>query len=103
MKKRIFIFSLIFLILLLKIGYAETIVGKTQVEKPFSSNQRAICRDAKGYIHVVWLYNDTAIRYARSKDNGLTWEKFYLSSNLEEKSTPHISCDGNNITVFYLS
>ena len=84
-----------------------SVIGSTTVGDPFYSNQRVICRDEKNYIHVVWKYSYSKIYYARSTDNGKTWQinqSFYgASSTLDSwKKWPSISCDGNNITVAYV-
>ncbi len=81
-------------------GFNSTIISTTTTI-PFYPNQRAICRDSNGNIHVVWLYNSTSIYYAKSSD-GNTWQvntSFYKSTST--LYTPHISCDGNNITVAF--
>jgi len=84
-----------------------SVIGSTTMKDPFYPNQRVICRDEKNYIHVVWRYNSSHIYYARSTDNGKTWQinqSFYgASSTLDSwKKWPSISCDGNNITVAYV-
>ncbi|MEM5778564.1 MAG: hypothetical protein QXK49_02975, partial [Candidatus Aenigmatarchaeota archaeon] len=69
---------------------------------PFYPYQRAICRDGQNYIHVVWLYNSTAVKYARSTDNGNSWQiTTWGNETASALNYPHISCDGNNITVVY--
>jgi predicted cupin superfamily sugar epimerase len=84
---------------------ALSVIGTTTTT-PFYPNQRAICKDASGNLHVVWRYNSTAIYYARSSDGGNTWSvntSFYgaTSTATSTKYYPSISCDGNNITVVY--
>ncbi len=104
-----FIIILLFLttfFLFLNFARAQSIIGTT-ITTPFYPNQRAICRDGKNYIHVVWLYSVNTINYARSTDDGETWQvntSFYgaTSTPTSSKKTPHISCDGNNITVAYI-
>ncbi|MEM7819075.1 MAG: sialidase family protein [Candidatus Aenigmatarchaeota archaeon] len=69
---------------------------------PFYPNQRAICRDGKNYIHVVWKYDENTISYARSIDNGKTWVvNRTIVNSTGSKGLPSISCDGNNITIGY--
>ncbi|MEM3609603.1 MAG: hypothetical protein QW076_01685, partial [Candidatus Anstonellales archaeon] len=69
---------------------------------PFYPYQRAICRDGQNYIHIVWLYNSTAVKYARSTDNGNSWQiTTWGNETASALNYPHISCDGNNITVVY--
>jgi hypothetical protein len=69
---------------------------------PFYPNQRTICRDAYHYIHVVWRYDTSTIRYAKSTDNAFTWNVSVLDTypgyGLDR---PSISCDGTNITIAY--
>jgi len=89
------------------LGLGSTIIGSTYNATPFYSCQRAICRDSSNYIHIVWGYNTTQINYARSTDNGATFTvntTFYgsISTATSVKSTPSISCNGNNITVAYV-
>ncbi|MEM5790626.1 MAG: sialidase family protein [Candidatus Aenigmatarchaeota archaeon] len=102
MKKILILLFSIFLIFCLKPVNALTSVGNTFVEMPFSPNQRAICRDGKNHIHVVWLYNSTTIKYAKSMDNGNSWQ---ITTWQNETANPlnysHISCDGNNVIVVY--
>ncbi|MFH7882285.1 MAG: hypothetical protein QW140_01015, partial [Candidatus Aenigmatarchaeota archaeon] len=103
MKKILILLFSIFLIFCLKPVNALTSVGNTFVEMPFSPNQRAICRDDAQNIHVVWLYNSTTVRYARSSDEGNSFDNFKdfnYPSNLE-KGTPHISCEGKRIIVVF--
>ena len=107
MERKIKILILIFLpfLLILPIAKSESVVGETTTI-PFYPNQRAICKDSSGNLHVVWLYNYTAIYYAKSSDGGISWNvntSFYggTSSPTSTKATPSISCDGNNITIAY--
>jgi len=86
--------------LLAKFGENSTIIG-TGTVIPFYPNQRAICRDGNNNIHSAWLYNSTAIVYANSTNNGVNWITTFLNSSTATKGTPHTSCDGNNITIFY--
>jgi hypothetical protein len=86
----------------MKFGFDSTIVSTTTTT-PFNPNQRAICRDGKNYIHVVWLYNSTVIKYARSTDNGASFSVIDLNTSSDMKTTPHISCNGNYISVGYSS
>jgi hypothetical protein len=88
-----------------KFGFDSTVIS-TGTTVPWYTNERSICKDGKGYLHVVWLYNSTSIYYARSTDGGSTWsinKTFYgaTSTATSTKYTPVISCDGNNITVAY--
>ncbi|MEM5778122.1 MAG: NEW3 domain-containing protein [Candidatus Aenigmatarchaeota archaeon] len=84
-----------------KFGFNSTIISTTTTV-PFYPNQRAICRDGKNFIHVVWLYNSTAVKYARSIDNGNSWQiTTWGNETASALNYPHISCDGNNITVVY--
>ncbi len=95
----IFLFSLTFL-LFLNSTRAQSIIGETY-EIPFSPNQRAICRDAQGIIHVVWRKNSATISYANSSD-GINWLVSDTKVNSTgSKGTPSISCNGNNITIAY--
>ena len=84
----------------MKFGFNSTIANTTTTT-PFKPNQRAICRDGKNYIHVVWLYNSTVIKYARSTDNGASFSVIDLNASSDTKTTPHISCSGNNVVVGY--
>jgi hypothetical protein len=104
MKRLIFLFLLVFLTLQ-QIVTASTIINTTTTI-PFYPHIRSICRDGQGNLHVVWSYSTTAIRYAKSTDNGLTWTvntSFYgaTSTSTSTKNPPHISCDENNITLSY--
>ena len=105
-KKLIFSLSfIIFLLVSFERVNASSVIGTTTTT-PFYPNQRAICKDASGNLHVVWRYSSTAIYYARSSDGGNTWSvntSFYgaTSTATSTKYYPSISCDGNNITVVY--
>jgi hypothetical protein len=77
-----------------------TLIGSTTTI-PFNQSQRAICRDSSNYIHVVWLYNSTTLKYARSTDNGITFAVFDLNSSSDAKGTPYISCNGGVVWVAY--
>lgn len=71
---------------------------------PFYPNQRALCIDGVGNLHVVWRYSSDTIAYANSSDNGKTWRVSYtIVNSTGTKNTPSISCDGNNITVAYVN
>lgn len=84
-----------------KFGFGSTIIN-TATTVPFYPNQRAICRDGKNYIHIVWRYDSTTIKYARSTDNGNSWQiTTWSNETANALNYPHISCDGNNITVVY--
>lgn len=103
MRKFLFLLFLVFSFFLLKPTNALTIINETFVETPFSFNQRVICRDDAENIHVVWLYNLTTVRYARSSDGGISFNNF-IDFNYPpnfEKGTPHISCDGKKIIVTF--
>ena len=76
----------------------------TTITVPFYPNQRPICRDATGKIHLVWRRNTTTVSYANSSDNGATWiinTTFINGTAGDMRYEPSISCDGNNITVAY--
>ena len=82
------------------------VVINTGTVIPWFPHQRAICRDGAGNLHVVWRYNSSNVRYAKSSDNGTSWSvntTFYgaTSTSGSTKYEPHVSCDGNNITVSY--
>ncbi|KXB08346.1 hypothetical protein AKJ58_00115 [candidate division MSBL1 archaeon SCGC-AAA385D11] len=73
-----------------------------------SGEARAICRDGKSNVHMVWRNDSSTIKYANSSDNGNTWtvnSSFYgsISDSTSTKANHPIgiSCDGNNITVVY--
>lgn len=78
-------------------GFDSTIIS-TSTTVPFYPNQRAICRDGNDRIHIAWLYNSTTIAYA---NNLIFWSMIFINSSTTVKGTPHISCDGNNITIAY--
>jgi len=80
--------------------YGSTIIDLTTTQ-PFSQGQRVICRDGSNYIHTVWLYNSSTLKYARSVDNGETFTVWDLNSSANSKTTPHISCNGGSIWVAY--
>ncbi|MEM3555709.1 MAG: hypothetical protein QXF56_03270 [Candidatus Micrarchaeia archaeon] len=85
----------------------QTTLGTATVDVPFTPSQRAICRDGKGYVHVVWRYNSTSIAYARSTDNGGSFSlntTFFgaTSTPSSSKGYPHISCYGDTVTVSYV-
>ncbi|MEM5846800.1 MAG: sialidase family protein [Candidatus Aenigmatarchaeota archaeon] len=83
-------------------SYTTTPYFPTTTTVPFSPNQRAICRDGKNYIHIVWKYDANTISYARSIDNGKTWIiNNTIVNSTGSKGLPSISCDGNNITIAY--
>jgi hypothetical protein len=69
----------------------------------FYPNQRTICRDDSNYIHVVWRYNSTLIKYARSIDNGVSFTVSDLNNSPNTKYYPHISCNGNNIYIAFMN
>lgn len=80
------------------------IIINTGTTVPFYPNQRAICKDGVGNLHVVWQYNTSQIYYANSSDNGTSWSvntSFINGTYGNTRYYPHISCDGNNITVAY--
>lgn len=96
----------IFLLLFANFNLGAMPVGITTT-MPFDVSQRAICRDGKNYIHIVWRSDSGTIKYVNSTDNGLTFtrnDSFYGSTSTagSTKSIPSISCDGNNITVAYV-
>jgi hypothetical protein len=67
----------------------------------FYPNQRAICRDSSGRIHITWRKSTTTISYANSTD-GINWLVSDTKVNSTgTKYTPSISCDGNSITIAY--
>jgi len=78
-----------------------TSLGTTNTT-PFYPNQRAICRDGKGYVHIVWRSSDSTISYVKSTDNGVSFSaNDTIVNSTGSKGTPSISCDGNNITIAY--
>ncbi|QLJ53366.1 MAG: hypothetical protein Sv326_1191 [Candidatus Fermentimicrarchaeum limneticum] len=85
---------------------SSTVLLSVTTATPFWPSQRAICRDGKNYIHIIWLYNSSSIAYARSTNNGVTFSintSFFgsTSTTSSTKYTPSVSCDGNNITAVY--
>lgn len=81
-----------------KFGFDSTIINSSNVVA-FYPNFRSICKTIDGRLHIVYSKSESAVNYANSTDNGTTWISTTLFSNLVSK--PHISCDGNNITVSY--
>lgn len=80
------------------------IIINTGTAIPWYNHQRAICKDGAGNLHVVWRYNASQIYYANSSNGGTTWtlnQSFRNGTYGNTRLYPHISCDGNNITVAY--
>lgn len=81
--------------------------GVFTVTVPFTGNLRSICKDASGYIHVIWKKDNPSksIGYARSADYGDTWtvnNTFYPAAlAARTKNYPSISCDGDTVTASY--
>ena len=85
-----------------RLGFDSTVIN-TVWELPFYPNQRSICKDGAGNLHVTWRYNTTSVAYANSTD-GINWivnNSFINGSISDSREYSSISCDGNNITVAY--
>ncbi len=81
-------------------GFGSTVINTTTTV-PYSGSQRPICKDGAGILHVAWRYDSNTVAYANSSD-GTTWNTNLTIINAAgAKTEPHISCDGNNITVAY--
>jgi hypothetical protein len=97
--------KLILLAILLMVNYSfSSTVIDTATTTPFNSNQRNICRDGAGNLHIVWKQSTNTIAYANSTD-GINWRLSYTIVNSTGTKLvgafPSISCNGNNITIAY--
>ncbi len=87
-----------------KFGFDSTVIGTTTSTIPFYPDERSICRDGQGYLHVAWLFKtNEAITYANSTDDGETWNLYNISTKTYSRGQPFISCHGDNITIAYVN
>lgn len=85
-------------------GSNSTLIGTTTTV-PWNQNERVICKDGSGRLHVAYSYDSVTIAYANSSD-GSEWSINTSFSSGDGggglgRGKPSISCDGNNITITY--